>query len=361
MKKTILYIIDSLEAIGGAELMLLAPLPDVHNYYKIIVVTLYPSDISEKDFFFGDKQYCLEMSSRRDVLKAAKKLKTIIRENEVDLVHSFLYWSVIVARLACGKKTPHIFSLATMVTEHIYKHKWYSRYAQLIDLLTYKSKQVVIAPTKEVLMDFNKSIGVKGKSRVLYNFVLDEFFTNQIEYDYAPRKLKLVAVGNLKEVKNYQMLIDAFKLFGGLPVTLDIYGDGPIKDSLQKQIIENKLAITLKGSCNKIYDVLPQYDAFVMSSFVEGFGISAAEAMSIGLPLLLSDIKALKEVSQNNALFFDPYIAQSFSEIIRSILSGKQDLNMLSRKGRIISEKNYRKEKYIETLLSLYKETIAEG
>ena len=359
MKKTVLYIIDSLEAIGGAELMLLAPLPDVHNYYKIIVVTLYSADISEEDFFFGDKQYCLEMNSRRDVLKAAKKLKKIITEHDVDLVHSFLYWSIIVARVACGKKTPHIFSLATMVTEHIYKHKWYSRYAQLIDLLTYKSKQVVIAPTREVLIDFNKSIGVKGRSRVLYNFVLDEFFTNQIEYNYTPGKLKLVAVGNLKHVKNYQMLIDAFKLFGTHPVTLDIYGAGPLRDSLQKQITANKLAITLKGSCNKIYNELPQYDAFVMSSFVEGFGISAAEAMSIGLPLLLSDIKALKEVSQNNALFFDPYNAQSFLEIIRSILSGKQDLNMLSKKGKIIAGKNYRKEKYINTLLSLYKETIA--
>jgi glycosyltransferase involved in cell wall biosynthesis len=301
------------------------------------------------------------MQSRADIFKAAKRLKIIIQENKVDLVHSFLYWSIVVARLACGKKIPHIFSLSTMMAEHIYTHKWYSRYTQLIDLITYKSNHVVIAPTKEVLKDFDRSIRIKGKARVLYNFVLNDFFNNQIEYSHKPDKLKLVAVGNLKDVKNYQVLIDAFKLFDNLPVTLDIYGEGAIRDSLQKQITENKLAITLKGSSNKIYNVLTQYDAFVMSSFVEGFGISAAEAMSIGLPLLLSDIKVLREVSQSNALFFDPYSAQSFLVVIKSILSGKQDLNMLSEKGKIISQKNYTKEKYIEALLSLYKETIISG
>lgn len=361
MKKTVLYIIDSLEVIGGAELMLLAPLPEIHNSYKIIVVTLYPACGIDRNFFPGDKQYCLNMRSRKDVFKAARELKRIIRDNKVDLVHSFLYWSIVVARLACGKHTSHIFSLSTMMKDHIYTHKWYSRYTQLIDIITYKSNQVVIAPTREVLMDFKKSVGIKGKSRVLHNFVLDEFFDNQAEYNYTPTNLKLVAVGNLKEVKNYQVLIDAFKLLDQLPVKLDIYGEGALRNSLQEQITENKLPITLKGSCNKIYESLRYYDAFVMSSFVEGFGISVAEAMSVGLPVLLSDIKVLREVSQNNALFFDPHSPQSFAKAINSILSGQQNLNSFSEKGKNIARENYKKEKYIGGLLSLYEQTAGNN
>ena len=358
MKKTVLYIIDSLAGIGGAELMLVAPLKDIHYSYNIILVTLYPVNVFEKHGFVGDKQYCLHMNSMKDIFTAVKKLKRIIKENEVSFVHSFLYWSVVVARLACGKKTPHIFSLATMMTEHIYRHKWYSGYTQLIDRITYKKDQIVISPTKEVLKDFDKSIGIKGKSIVLYNFVLDDFFKNQIEYKASSNELKIVAVGNLKEVKNYQVLIDTFKLLQHLPVTLDIYGDGILRDSLQKQITENNLAIKLKGSHDKIYEALSQYDAFVMSSFLEGFGISTAEAMAIGLPLLLSDIKALKEVSHGNALFFNPYKAQSFVDIVKSIIAKKENLNNLSEKGKIIAQENYTKEKYVSKLLSLYDEVI---
>jgi glycosyltransferase involved in cell wall biosynthesis len=358
MKKKVLYIIDSLALMGGAELMLIAPLKDIHYHYNIILVTLYPVNIFEKDYFIGDKQYCLQMKSRKDIFTAAKKLKKIIDDNEISFVHSFLYWSVVVARLACGKKTPHIFSLATMMTEHVYTHKWHSGYTQLIDRITYKKNQVVISPTSEVLMDFDNSIGIKGKSKVLYNFVLDDFFNNQIEYKTSSNKLKLVAVGNLKEVKNYQVLIDAFKLLQSFAVTLDIYGEGTLRDPLQKQITANSLPIKLMGSHDKVYEILPKYDAFVMSSFLEGFGISAAEAMAIGLPLLLSDIKPLKEVSRNNALFFNPYNARSFVDIVKSILSNKEDLNALSKEGKIIAKENYTKEKYVAGLLCLYDEVL---
>src|SRR6185312_4325414 len=116
MKKTVLYIIDNLSGIGGAELMLIAPLNDIRYHYNIILVTLEPDNFFEKDYFVGDRQYCLGMKSKKDVLKSAKKLKEIIKENDITFVHSFLYWSGIVARLACGRKTPYLFSLATVMT-----------------------------------------------------------------------------------------------------------------------------------------------------------------------------------------------------------------------------------------------------
>ncbi len=355
MKKTVLYIIDSLAGIGGAELILVAALQGVHQSYNIIVVTLYPGNVFKDIGFVCDKEYCLQMKSRRNVLFAAKKLKKIMRENEVTFVHSFLYWSTIVARLACGKKTPHIFKLATMVTEHIYTHKWYSRYAQLIDLVTYKKNQVVVTPSQEVLKDFNSSIGIKGKSKVLYNFVLDDFFNNQIEYKCSPNELKLVAVGNIKEVKNYQVIIDAFQLLSHLPISIDIYGFGNLKNTQQQQILDNNLSIKLMGSGHKIYEILPKYDAFIMSSFLEGFGISAAEAMAVGLPLLLSDIKVLREITEGNALFFNPYNAQSLAEAIISIFENRNDLNTFSERGKIIAKEKYTKQKYVNDLLDLYK------
>lgn len=356
MKKTVLYIIDSLAGIGGAELILVAALRDVHQSYNIIVVTLYPGNVFEDTGFVCDKEYCLQMKSRRDILFAAKKLKKIIRENEVTFVHSFLYWSTIVARLACGKKTPHIFKLATMVTEHIYTHKWYSRYAQVIDMITYKKNQIVVTPSQEVLKDFDTSIGIKGKSKVLYNFVLDDFFDNQIEYQCSPNGLKLVAVGNIKEVKNYQIIIDAFQLLSHLPISIDIYGFGNLKNTQQQQIDENNLSIKLMGSGHKIYEILSEYDAFIMSSFLEGFGISAAEAMTVGLPLLLSDIKVLREITEGNALFFNPYSAQSLADVIKLIFENRDILKTFSEKGKALAKKKYTKQKYVNDLLDLYLE-----
>ena len=354
MKKTVLYIIDNLSGIGGAELMLIAPLKEIRHQYNIILVMLEPDNFFEKDYYVGDRQYCLDMKSKKEVLKSAKKLKEIIKENDVTFVHSFLYWSGIVARLACGRKTPYLFSLATMMTEHIYKHTWYSGYTRLLERATYKKNHSVISPTKEVLEDFDGSIGIKGRSIVLYNFVLDEYFKNNINYTLPAKEIKFVAVGNIKEVKNYQVIIDAFQLLPNYPISLDIYGLGDLEESQTRQIKENNLAINLRGSHDKIFKVLPCYDVFMMSSFTEGFGISAAEAMAIGLPLVLSDIKTLREVTHGNALFFDPHNAQSLANVIKSIVEGKEDLKKLSERGKSIAQENYSEEKYVTGLLNFY-------
>ena len=354
MKKTVLYIIDNLSGIGGAELMLIAPLKEIRHQYNIILVMLEPDNFFEKDYYVGDRQYCLDMKSKKEVLKSAKKLKEIIKENDVTFVHSFLYWSGIVARLACGRKTPYLFSLATMMTEHIYKHTWYSGYTRLLERATYKKNHSVISSTKEVLEDFDGSIGIKGRSIVLYNFVLDEYFKNNINYTLPAKEIKFVAVGNIKEVKNYQVIIDAFQLLPNYPISLDIYGLGDLEESQTQQIKENNLAINLKGSHDKIFKILPCYDVFMMSSFTEGFGISAAEAMAIGLPLVLSDIKTLREVTHGNALFFDPHNAHSLANVIKSIVEGKEDLKKLSERGKSIAQENYSEEKYVTGLLNFY-------
>lgn len=361
MKKTALYIIDDLSGIGGAELMLIVPLKNIRQHYNIVLVTLVSDNFFAKNnYFVGHKQYCLEMKSKKDVLKSAKKLKEIIKENDVTLVHSFLYWSGIVARLACGRKTPYLFSLATVMTEHIYKHTWYSGYTRLLERTTYKKNHAVISPTKEVLADFNRSIGIKGSSIVLSNFVLDEYFKNSINYRLPPKEIKFVAVGNIKAVKNYQVIIDAFQLLPNYPVSLDIYGLGDLEGSQKWLIEKNGLAINVRGSHDKIFEVLPNYDVFVMSSFTEGFGISAAEAMAIGLPLVLSDLKTLREVTHGNALFFDPYNAQCLADVIKSIFEGKEDLKKLSEMGKSIAQENYSEEKYVKGLLDFYAKILGK-
>ena len=358
MKKTIIYIIDSLGR-GGAEVMLVSTLKDVQQYYNTVIVTLQHENAFTEDELGSSEIICLNINGKRDIISAVKKLRNILTEKKADIVHSNLYWSVIVARLACGKRIPHVFSLATVMSTGIYRHKWYSGYTKILDKLTYKKNQSIISPTRKVLEDFDKEIGIKGKKEVLHNFVMDEFFNNEIEYTGAVDELKLVAVGNLKDVKNYQLLVDAFKFLKNVNVSIDIYGEGPDRTFLQKQITALGLKISLKGLNERIYDVLPHYDGFVMCSLVEGFGISAAEAMTIGLPLLLSDIAPLREISQNNALFFHPCNPQSFADVVVKIIEGRVDLKKLSDKGKIISKENYTKEKYITGLLKFYEEVLA--
>ncbi|MDE3211831.1 MAG: glycosyltransferase [Bacteroidota bacterium] len=358
MKKNLLYLIDTLDGIGGAEVMMVAPMEELREFFHITVVTLRPGNAFEKEYFTGDVQYCLDMYGLKDMPGAVRKLKAILKTRDIHLVHSFLYWSSVVARVACGNRTPCIFNLATLVGSHVYRHKWYSRYTRWIDALTYHKSHVVVAPTLEVLKDFDRCLGVKGPSRVIFNFVRDPFFAHQINWKRQSPALRLVAVGNIKPVKNYQAMIEAMEQVRDLPISLDIYGSGSLTCSQEKKIRDLNLPVSVKGQAENIYEILPRYDAFVMASFQEGFGISAAEAMATGLPLIVSDIEVFREVTLGNALFFNPRDPGSLAAVLTSLQQGSIDPAPFSQKGKLISLQRYTRQKYIQELMDLYKGII---
>ena len=51
--------------------------------------------------------------------------------------------------------------------------------------------------------------------------------------------------------------------------------------------------------------IIKKYDLFVMSSIYEGFSVSVLEAMSLGMPLLLSDIASFREQCEGTAVYFN--------------------------------------------------------
>lgn len=137
---------------------------------------------------------------------------------------------------------------------------------------------------------------------------------------------------------------------------MDIYGKGyeQLNRSLQREIDAGKLPVVLKGKADNIYELLPGYDMCVLSSRHEGFGLAVAEAMAMGLPLLISDLPVLHNVTFNNALFFDIADPLFFVNRIKEIFEGKYDLNKLSARGIELAKEHYTKKAYLQKLFAIY-------
>ena len=86
-------------------------------------------------------------------------------------------------------------------------------------------------------------------------------------------------------------------------ISLDIIGDGELRNKLEEQIAENKLEgkVQLLGARNQeyIFSHLKEYDALLQPSIFEGFGLVAVEAMAAKIPVIASDIDGLAEVLDN--------------------------------------------------------------
>jgi glycosyltransferase involved in cell wall biosynthesis len=110
----------------------------------------------------------------------------------------------------------------------------------------------------------------------------------------------LVTVGNLEAVKNHrymlQVLAEAKR--AGFSYTLDVFGEGPLKQELQQQARRLGLQelVRMHGFRSDVRDLLPGYRAYIHASYSESSSFAIIEAMAAGLPIVAGDTGPLSEL-----------------------------------------------------------------
>jgi glycosyltransferase involved in cell wall biosynthesis len=353
--KKILHVVDSL-ACGGTEILLSNTLPILSNYENIIVYL--GGNEALKKSFSNFQVYSLGYKGKKDILLAIWRLKKIIQENNISLIHSHLLLSTIISRIACPFDVKFVFSLHSPLGIDAFSK---NRISLWLEKLTYKKTQNLIAVSNHVLKDYNSFIKIRGPYFVLHNFVADKYFNAS----YARRvsvenEIRLVAVGNLKNSKNYFNLLNALVLLTDTPYHLDIYGDGDARDQLQAFINMHKLNIRLIPGISDVSTILPNYDAYIMTSIYEGYGLGPMEAMAVGLPLLLSDLEVFREVFGNNHIYFNPLMPTEIASSIKSAWQNWHEFSQNSNYNRRRAFKIASKEQYAIDIQSIYRSILAD-
>lgn len=354
-KPTILYVIDDLTR-GGAETLLVGILRDIQIDYNVVLVTLRDKCDFDESRLADVKRYSLNVGHPITYFAAVIKLKYIIKKHTPQLVHAHLLMSSIVGRFACPGSVPLVFSVHSELSKNAFKE---SKLLLMLEKFSIRCNQTLVAVSNTVLEDYKKFVHFKGKQNVIENYIDDDFFSRTIpQRDLSVvSSLKMVALGNIKKAKNYKYLVESFKLLKGLPVTLDIYGktDHPLYNDLQQQITAHNLPIQFKGRITDIPQAFALYNLYVMSSEHEGFGLAAVEAMASGLPVMLSDVPVLHEVTNGRAIFFSLADPGSLAGKIKSILNNEIDLVQYAREGISVAAQ-YTKSKHLANLKKLYAE-----
>jgi glycosyltransferase involved in cell wall biosynthesis len=346
--KTLLHIIDTLN-IGGAEKLLVGVINGLPAYKHYVVYLSGTAPLS-RELNPGCTVINLKYRSRLDFFRCVFRLRKIIRQNSIEIVHSHLFLSTLIARLACPKECRLINSLHSMPGRIRYKRSTFVKWA---DKLTHRKRHDIIGVSENVLLAHDSMVGFKGRTWVLPNYVSDVYYRETSKQIRPDGQLRLVAVGNLKEAKNYTYLLDAFRFLSS-SIQLDIYGDGELREELQHQIDEDNLPVRLCGARDDVHTLLPQYDAFIMSSIYEGHPLALLEAMASGLPVILSDIVALRTVAGKDAVYFNLDNSCDLADLLYRVSRGQMDLNAIakanSRKVRQIASR----EMYFRRLTSIY-------
>lgn len=123
--------------------------------------------------------------------------------------------------------------------------------------------------------------------------VVPNLLTSQSVQPSRLENKRVISIGRLEYQKNFISLIKAFsKVIERHPDwTLEIYGEGSRKKSLQEYIDKNNLSknIFLKGFTIDPMTAMRESSIFALSSVFEGFGLVLIEAMACGVPVVSYD------------------------------------------------------------------------
>jgi glycosyltransferase involved in cell wall biosynthesis len=158
----------------------------------------------------------------------------------------------------------------------------------------------------------------------------------------------------LKEAKNYPYLLEVWEGLKDLNIQLDIYGAGPLQEKLQQVITARALKVRICGQVDDISQRLQQYDMFVQASAHEGFGISVIEAMSSGVPVVISDIPVFQEITSGHGHFFPLDNKQKAVAVLRKLAGSEAARKEHVQKAYEYCREHYSEQTYKANLLNIY-------
>jgi glycosyltransferase involved in cell wall biosynthesis len=222
---------------------------------------------------------------------------------------------------------------------------------------------------------FNENIPLKLQPYhfTIYNSVDTErikTIASSVNHELLKQKLLIPdgipvigVVSRLRSEKGIDILIDAFKQLvkGGAIARLLIVGTGPDDSKLRAQASDNELnnSVTFYGEADweRAMQLIAIMDMVVVPSRFEGFGLTAAEAMAAGKPVVASDVFGLKEVVIHNETGFLVPVenAELLKDLLQRLCNDQYLRNKLGNNGQNRAESVFGVDLFSKKISGLYK------
>lgn len=276
----------------------------VNALSKFFQVTLFSLDI-HRDVTHAIENSVeviyLPSSGKLSYFKAHKELNRLSKERHFD-VYNAQYASGYGTILRLSRRKPAVLNFwGSDIFDFPNKtplHKWILR----------KNTQSanVIVSTSKIMADEIKRVFPSLRTDI---YVVP-FGVELEKFKYKQRKIHCdVRLGTCKMLSPIYAIDDMIKAFAivretqkkaGRKLTLELFGDGPSRAQLEQLVTELSLedSVTFHGwiEHKEIPKALESLDIFLLTSITESFGVSAIEAMAVGLPVVATKTPGFSEV-----------------------------------------------------------------
>lgn len=154
------------------------------------------------------------------------------------------------------------------------------------------------------------------------------------ELDLKDDDFLLLSIGELSKRKNQQIIIRALGKIKDEKIHYLICGKGDLLKELRNLARENGIEknVHFLGYRNDVVDICSQADLFILPSLHEGLSVASLEAMYCGLPVIISDIRGVRDylVGEKNGYICSVHDVNAYVNAIKKL---KADADLRQRMG----------------------------
>lgn len=312
----IAFLIHDISAIAGMERVTSLLANKFSQHDKVIIISYYKSkeyityNIDSKiEVYFLNNKEALNKNWIFNIINI-KKIKKILKDENIDLVISSMLWETIHLILI-----NNFYKIKIIAMEH-FEYFNVGKINLFLKFIFYRFINKFLVLTEEDLQFYNNILSLKKVEKIENPL---SFFPEEISLN---REKKFISVGRLVEQKGFEKLIEHFAeedFFNKYPEwRWEIYGEGPNKEKIETKIIELNLKknILLRGTFKKIETKLLESSLFLLPSIYEPFGMVVTEAMACGTPVISFKTNGPKRIILDRQ---NGYLVNTYNEFIKAI------------------------------------------
>jgi glycosyltransferase involved in cell wall biosynthesis len=356
--------------VGGIERRLVALLPrlDRERFNVSLVCIRERGALAGELEAAGVPVHCIPFRKRWD-LRALRQLAALMREQEIDIVHSHMYRSNVPAKVAARLAgVRHVWTQVHNVGT------WETPRQTLMDRFLCRWRTGVIAVSERVREDVMRTLRLPGERvKLVYNGVdLARFAGARVKRNevrdrcgVGANDVVLLFAARLVEQKRAQDFLSAVGTLqreeGGGRLRVWILGDGPLMEELKKQAdgLPAPAAVTFFGKRSDVEEFMAGADIFVLPSTREGFSNALVEAMASGLASVATDVGGNAEAIRSGVegLIVPPLQVERLTGALRELVNDDEKRRAMAEAAARRAEL-YSLDKMKETVERLYLETM---
>ena len=300
----VLWLVKGLGPGGAERLLVAAAAAHDRQHFEIEVAYLLPwkKHLVPELEDLGIRCTCLDVRDERG-LRWARRLRSMLRAEPVDIVHSHSPYPAAIGRLVV-RTLPSPIRPALVSTEH---NPWTTfklptRYA---NALTSRMDAAVFAVSDEARASMSKRQRARTQTLV-HGIAVDNIGAMRSERACVRRELGiddetmlLGTVANYHPKKDWPNLLHAIRRLAdrGIAVRVCAVGQGPLEgevQALQRQLDLSEI-VTLTGYRPDAVRLMAGCDIFVLASKWEGLPVALMEASALGLPIVATRVGGVPE------------------------------------------------------------------